>query len=383
MAMMRGRWPERGLTVAAAAGPDRKGLRVRRTAASAAPRPPAAGVAAALPGNGRPRRCLMGTAGDPCSLPTRVTLSRDIPARPQQCHARVTPSRDIPERPQPCHPRISPAMTSPHIPSRAITVSPPAVPPTTPAVPGVPRSGAVTPFPGSRRAAGLSPGRGLEAPGAPERSAPLTSAGAAVPTSGAVVPEGFHCSRVPSGTPRVPPARSVPPGLGVRTPGGERSGSGGGGHVPNTAGTRDPGAGPGGSRRGRGTPGAPGLIAVPSAGALSPCAAEEPPRRAGDWSAKNAALISELIFTPSLRPICRDLPAMRSAGPGRGSAAVPAAPRYGRRGGRGARGYPGGRKAVLGVTGLSGGHRDAGHRGAVIALSPLLFEPGPRPTRFK
>lgn len=37
---MRGRWPERGLTVAAAAGPDRKGLRVRRTATSAARRAP-------------------------------------------------------------------------------------------------------------------------------------------------------------------------------------------------------------------------------------------------------------------------------------------------------------------------------------------------------
>lgn len=42
MAAMRGRWPERGLTVAAAAGPDRKGLRVRGTAASAARKAPGA-----------------------------------------------------------------------------------------------------------------------------------------------------------------------------------------------------------------------------------------------------------------------------------------------------------------------------------------------------
>lgn len=40
MAAMRDRWPERGLTVAAAAGPDRKGLRVRGTAASAVRKAP-------------------------------------------------------------------------------------------------------------------------------------------------------------------------------------------------------------------------------------------------------------------------------------------------------------------------------------------------------
>lgn len=308
-------------------------------------------------GTGGPRRCLMGTAGDPCSLPTRVTLTRDIPARPQPCHARVTPSRDIPERPQPCHPRISPAMTSPHMPSRAITVSPPAVPPTAPAVPGVPRSGAVTPCPGSRRAAGLSPGRGLEAPGAPERSAPLTPAREPrFPRAGLSFPKGFTAAVSPRAHPVSPRPVLSRPVWGFEPPGanGAAPGEGDTSRTRRAPGTRSRA---GGSRRGGGTPGAPGLIAVPSAGALSPCAAEEPPRRAGDWSAKNAALISELIFTPSLRPICRDLPAMRSAGPGRGSAAVPAAPRYGRRGGRGARGYPGGRRAVPGGTRLSRGSR--------------------------
>lgn len=178
-----------------------------------------------------------------------------------------------------------------------------------------------------------------------------------------------------------PPARGSPALFGAwNPPGATGAGSAGKGHVPaaplDTPGTRH--MAPREQRRvgtaeGRGeaqgpqaAPGAPGLFPILSAVALSPCAAEEPPRRAGDWSAKNAALISELIFTPSLRPICRDLPAMRSAGPGRGSAAVPAAPRYGRGAGGGG--------------GLSpGGRGDAGARGAVTALSPPVFESGPRP----
>ncbi|XP_058711558.1 uncharacterized protein LOC131587574 [Poecile atricapillus] len=242
MAAMRGRWPERGLTVAAAAGPERKGLRVRRAAASAAERPPAAGLPTALPvrsagpfppGNGQPRQCLMGSA------PRRAP------------HTVLPPAVPSPHGPTPCHPRLCHPPTAPHrvtpgcaIPPRPHTVSPPAVPslhgptpchprlchpPTAPAVsPAAPRRArcpsqrdckALPGFPGEPRVPPRAKGSRL--PEAPKCSAPQnTRPGAATPLTPVwelSFRGGWDCSRVPLGTPRVPPAQpgALPPRLGV------------------------------------------------------------------------------------------------------------------------------------------------------------------------
>lgn len=65
--------------------------------------------------------------------------------------------------------------------------------------------------------------------------------------------------------------------------------------------------------------GTPGLLPSISAVMFSPCVAKESLRRASHWLAKNASLISVLIFTPLL-PICRDLPANVQSQPRREAA---------------------------------------------------------------
>lgn len=100
---------------------------------------------------------------------------------------------------------------------------------------------------------------------------------------------------------------------------------------------------------------------------FSPCAAKESLHGGGDWLAKNASLISMLIFTPLL-PICRDLPADVQSQPRR-DAASPALPRSPRPkvppmrlpAGLG----PGGRLASVGWPGLA-----AAHTVMEVAVSP-------------